>query len=575
MKQWIIPYIKTFKSRIIWALLIDLLSISSGAMLLFMSGYLISESALQPANIMILYVPIVSVRAFSIARAVFAYIEKLISHDLVLRILKKMRKALYDIVRPQALFLQTRYQTGDLLNVLADDIERLQDLYLRTIFPSITGLMIYIIIITIFGSFDLLFGMISALMFGTIAFLIPFLSFFLIYRHHKERKAKRQTIYRKLTDAIFGMSDWQASGRVQEFLENISQNDQQTIQVERTMQKLRHMRDGLIELIIGFSIIAVMIWSSMQANIDIIAPTVIAAFVLMTFSITEVLAPISEATEHIPTYADAIERIQTIENKKLPKNDYKVEKWRNDSETTIKVTNISYAYPNTTKHVINRLTVTIESKEKIAILGRSGTGKSTFLKLLAGVLTPDQGSITINNHKMHSGLLSQAVSVLNQKPHLFATSIANNIRIGRPDATDEEVLHVANLAQLTPLIESLPEGMHTHMQEMGHRFSGGERQRIAFARVLLQDTPILLIDEATIGLDPRTEQRFIQTIFQAASDKTILWVTHHLAGIEQMDRVIFMQNGNIAIQGSHEHLLETNNYYKQLYLMDQRGDEHC
>ncbi|HLR14526.1 MAG TPA: ATP-binding cassette domain-containing protein, partial [Bacillota bacterium] len=148
-------------------------------------------------------------------------------------------------------------------------------------------------------------------------------------------------------------------------------------------------------------------------------------------------------------------------------------------------------------------------------------------------------------------------------------TIANNIRIGRPDATDEEVLQVAEQAQLTPLIESLPKGIHTNMLELGERFSGGERQRIAFARVLLQDTPILIVDEATIGLDPLTEYDLIDTILEATTDKTVIWITHHLAGAAVMDEVIFLEDGVITMQGSHQELMKRESKYKRLYEMDQ------
>src|SRR5699024_4681809 len=124
--------------------------------------------------------------------------------------------------------------------------------------------------------------------------------------------------------------------------------------------------------------------------------------------------------------------------------------------------------------------------------------------------------------------LAEAVSVLNQKPHLFNTSILNNIKIARPNASEKEVNDVIQQAQLNQLIESLPEGLQTNVEEMGHRFSGGKRQRIAFARVLLQDTPIIIMDEPTIGLDPITEKELLDTLIIRAKEKTVVWVTHHL-----------------------------------------------
>lgn len=569
MREWVIPYMKENKKRIILSIFIGVLGIGSGAMLLFVSGYLISKSSLMPVNVMAVYVPIVSVRAFSIGKAVFAYLEKLISHDIVLRILERMRRRLYDIVEPKALFLRSKYQTGDLLGVLSDDIEHLQDLYLRTIFPSIIGLTIYTIIVVIFGAFSLTFGLLIAALLGIIVFIIPYISLRLNKREQEHRKKNQHQLYNKLTDAIFGMTDWKASGREKQFLEEMSLSDENITNTERKIKRIQHIRDAFIQFVIGIVVIAVMIWASIQANEGIIEPTVIAAFVLMIFSIGDALFPISEAVELAPIYTDSLTRVKQVETVDLPSVYRKESEEINIQRPIIEISNLSYTYPGEKEKVIDHLSLTIKPGEKIAILGRSGTGKSTLLKLLAGVLEPREGTVRIDHQKMNSDLLAKIVSVLNQKPHLFSTSVANNIRVGRPDASEEEIIEAVEKAQLTTLINSLPEGLNTHMQEMGHRFSGGERQRIAFARVLLQDTPIVLVDEATIGLDPVTERKLIETIFSAAKEKTIIWVTHHLAGVDHMDRIIFMEDGKIKMDGSHEELLMKEEHYRRLYEMDQ------
>src|SRR5690625_3025798 len=251
MKEWVIPYVKANKNRIVLSVVIGILGIGSGAMLLFVSGYLISKSALMPVNIMAVYVPIVSVRAFSIGRAVFAYLEKLISHDIALRILEKMRRKLYDMVEPKALFLRSKYQTGDLLGVLSDDIEHLQDLYLRTIFPSIIGLTIYTIIVVIFGAFSLTFGLLIAALLGIIVFIIPYISLRLNKREQEHRKKNQHQLYNKLTDAIFGMTDWKASGREKQFLEEMSLSDENITNTERKIKRIQHIRDAFIQFVIG------------------------------------------------------------------------------------------------------------------------------------------------------------------------------------------------------------------------------------------------------------------------------------------------------------------------------------
>ena len=139
--------------------------------------------------------------------------------------------------------------------------------------------------------------------------------------------------------------------------------------------------------------------------------------------------------------------------------------------------------------------------------------------MLTGALSPVNGQVVLNGERAHTNLLSKYISVLNQKPHLFDTTIGNNVRIGKPEATDEEIWKALEKAQLASHVTSLPDGLQTKMHEMGKRFSGGERQRVAFARTLMQETPIIVLDEPTIGLDPKTELSLIETMFSATEEK--------------------------------------------------------
>src|SRR5699024_7618610 len=214
--------------------------------------------------------------------------------------------------------------------------------------------------------------------------------------------------------------------------------------------------------------------------------------VLMTFSITDALLPVSEAVEHVPSYMDSLARIEKVEDETSEQFGERETDFQNSNHITMELKNVSYQYPGNSTKAIDNLSLTITPGKKIAVLGKSGTGKSTLLKLMAGVLKPDEGKVSVNKTQMSSELLSKAVSVLNQKPHLFDTSIKNNIRMGRPSASDEELFKVIERAQLTNLISSLPVGLATQMEEMEWRFSGGERQIIAVARVLLQNTQIIL-----------------------------------------------------------------------------------
>ncbi len=571
MSNWIKPYIQQNKGRMTVTIFLGLLGVSSGAMLLFISGYLISKSALRPENVMAVYVPIVATRAFSIGQAVFHYVERLVGHDVVLRILEKMRTKLYGIVEPQALFFRSRFQTGDMLGVLSEDIEHLQNLYLRTIFPSILALVVYSIFVLVIGTFDVVFALIAACMLAIIVFLLPFISLLLMKKHHVTLKQGRNRLYQQLTDAVFGLSDWQASGRKDEFIDKYVDQNAQLLKTEKRMKRWNHIRDSIIQLVVGIVVISMIIWTGNEAASEQIAPTVIAAFVLMTLSVTNALIPLSDAIDRIPSYVESAHRLNQVEGngvlqdeKELPRDkDYIAPK-----HIDIELNHVSYSYPDSNEFVLKDVSLQIKAGKKIAILGRSGTGKSTLLKLLTGALSPLQGEVLLNSEHAHTNLLSKYISVLNQKPHLFDTTIGNNVRIGKPEATDEEIWNALEKAQLASHVASLPDRLQTKMHEMGKRFSGGERQRVAFARTLMQEAPIIVLDEPTIGLDPKTELSLIETMFSATEEKTVIWITHHLVGMEHVDEVIFLDRGQIVMQGSHEQLLKENEKYRMLYELD-------
>ncbi|WP_141430888.1 thiol reductant ABC exporter subunit CydC [Bacillus sp. 03113] len=571
MKQekWLSPFTKGNKRRFSLIIVLSILTLMSAAMLTFTSGFLISKSALRPENVLMVYVPIVGVRTFGISRAVLHYVERLISHDTILRILSKMRVRLYQILEPQALFIRSRYRLGDMLGLLAEDIEQLQNVYLRTIFPSIAVLLMYGIVIGTLGLFDFTFSLLMAFYIFILVIIIPFLSYLITKRKHIQLKKERSGLYQKLTDSILGIGDWMISGRANDFVLDYEKDEKKVAHIHQTLHRFVRWRGFFSQLVIGLVVISLIYWSAQLYTEQRISVTLIAAIILVAFPIMESFLAVSNAIEKIPQYQDSLSRLRMVSLKE-PSLHTGLLIENTVQNALISVENVSFRYDEGDDYAVNDISIEIPQGRRIAIIGKSGSGKSTLLKLLHGALIPTSGAVTINGASAaaYGHQISKMISVLNQNPHLFDTTLENNIRLGNEKASDEELNKAIKLSQLEPLIAALPQGYQTPMHEMGQRFSGGERQRIALSRILLQNTPIVLLDEPNAGLDPRTEKELLSTIFSSLQGKTIIWITHHLVGVEDMDEILFMENGKILMKGTHEELMEKSLRYQKLYQLD-------
>ncbi|QSS98737.1 thiol reductant ABC exporter subunit CydC [Pontibacillus sp. ALD_SL1] len=570
MKQngWIMPYIKENKRLLSVVVLLGILTVFSAAFLMFTSGYLISKAATRPENLLMIYIPIVAVRTFGIGRAVVRYIERLVGHDVVLRILSKMRLRVYKIIEPQVLVPSSKFKTGEVLGILADDVEKLQDVYLKTVFPSLVGLSLYSISVVSLSMFSWPFALLMAIYAGVLVFLFPYVSLLVTKAHVQREKSGLHQLYQSLTDAVLGISDWQFSGRQSDFIKEYERKEEELLQIEQKRARFTRWRNSIGQLIIGVMLISMMAWTFSASTSGSIPYTFIAAFVLVLFPLTEAFLPLSDAISETPAYEDSIQRLSKLSSGGTEESG-KVHVPYKGGEVTLKVENLFYSYDEIDVGLKN-LSFMLKPGEKIALLGPSGAGKSTLLKVIEGVLAPESGSVRVNGVEASAyyNLLSEWISVLNQNPHLFDTTIANNIRLGNPEASDEEVYWAAELVQLHDYILTLPEGYNTPIHESGVKLSGGQRQRIALARILLQQTPIVLLDEPCVGLDPKTEKALMETIFKVLEGKSILWVTHHLAHVEEADSVLFLDRGEIAMEGTHESLLESSERYRRLYELD-------
>lgn len=566
---WVKPYIKQYKGLLITALILGLLTSFCAAALMFTSGYTIDKAATHPVNILLIYVPILLTRAFGIGRPVFKYIERLKSHNWVLRVTSDLRTRLYKTLESDASFFTEHHKTGDIMGLLSEDISHLQNLYLRTIFPAVISYLLTLIGSIALGVFNPSFGFFVFLLLFLEVFVVPLISVSVESARRAYQKSVKSDLYVQLTDNILGVDDWVISGRKNDFKNLTAQNITNLDTSQNKSKAFRRNRDFVLQLIFAIMIICFLIFTNLTMTHDQEQANFVAAVVLAVFPLSDAIIPVSQGFEEWTLYKDSIDRLNSIKPvpNTLPKQ---VELNPADFES-LKINNITFEYDSNSPILIKNFSQDIHRGEKLALLGPSGIGKTTILQLILGDLRPQQGQISINGFDISQVQANreQLFSVLNQKPFLFNTTLINNVRLGNEKKSDAEVKKALERVGLKDLVESLPDKYETLVGENGSRFSGGEQERIALARILLQDAPIVLLDEPTVGLDPITENDLLETFFNVLSDKTIIWVTHHLQGIKHVDHVVFMNSDKIEMEGAPKELYQTNKHFKELYQMDQ------
>ena len=244
-------------------------------------------------------------------------------------------------------------------------------------------------------------------------------------------------------------------------------------------------------------------------------------------------------------------------------------------DTEIIYEDVSFSYTKDKKNpTIKNISFKIPKGTMLALVGPSGSGKSTIAKLLAGYWDADSGNIKIGGRSIKEysqEALNQQIAYVDQETFLFDCSILDNIRMGCPSASDEEVINAAKRAGCHEFIEALPEGYHTMAGTAGGRLSGGERQRIAIARAMMKNAPIMILDEATSSSDPENEASIQTALSAAAKDKTLIVVAHRLPTIMHAEQIAFIKDGEIQNIGTHQQLLDTCQEYDRMWKLAKEG----
>lgn len=571
--RWVKPFFKRYRKVLAAALALGLATFLFAGALMFTSGYLISGAAAIPESVLALIIPLIFVRIFGFGKPLLHYLERLISHDWVLRMTSGLRAALYRSLEKDALFFRATHRTGDILGLLAEDIGHIQNLYLRTVFPTAIAWLLAVVLVVASGFFSLFLAGGLLLSLGVVAFLVPLVSVAVNGARRTRYKELRSRLYAELTDNVLGVSDWVFAQRGDEYSHRYRESERAMKQIARAESRFDRRRDIVVQAVFALTAIVLLVWSgAVYGGGDTVTANWIAAVVLGFFPLIEAFSPLSSAAVDAFAYSDSVARLNAlpfVAEEEPPRESYAPRE-----PLDLDVDRVSYRYPHAQRHVLEKLSLKIAHGQRVAILGRSGAGKSTLATLIRGDILPDQGTVMLGG--VPTSQLGEAASrfigVIQQRTYLFNMTLLENLRLGRADAHEDEVWDVLSQVGLREMVERLPAGLHTMVDEAGMRFSGGERHRIALARVLLQDVPLVILDEPCVGLDPLTERALLETVFAALEGKTIIMITHHLAGVSLMDRVVFVENGRVELDGAPSELAQTSERYRTLMAFDRGID---
>ena len=569
----LLPFLRLFKFAklpLFLGLVLMITGLASSIGLLTTSGWFLAATAIAGLGTLFnFFYPSASVRGLAIGRTLFRYFEKLVTHDATFRILAKLRVQVFEKIIPLSPGVLNRYRNSDLLNRLVSDVDTLDSLYLRLIAPFITA--IFVILAMCIGlSFvnaPLALGLGVSLL--LLVFIIPTV-FYQLGKKFGDKLVHSRALYRtQFLEFIQAQAElllFNAEDKLKDNMAKTEANWQADQQKEANLSGF----STALSLFLNGLIIAAMLWFSSQAEFgnDEYRMAFIALFTFAALASFEILMPLGSAFLHIGQVIASAERVtDIIEQQPLVTFNGKAE-FDQNATTLIEAKDLSFTYPERQNRALENLNLTIQKGKKVAILGKTGSGKSTLLQLLVRNYDANQGQLFLAGKPIADyaeDTLRSQFCFLTQRVHVFSDTLRQNLQFASAiNISDEKMIEVLNQVGLGKLLEK-EQGLDIWLGDGGRPLSGGEQRRLGLARILLNDAPILLLDEPTEGLDRETERQILRLILAHSENKTLIMVTHRLTAIEQFDELCVIDEAKLIEKGTYAELLQLEKgFFKQL-----------